>query len=266
MRQKSLSLETFTNGIQRPKESEEAFADELQILVRKIIARKLEFCLQANEALKHQYGYNLKDQYSGAIARTYLLTSHKEQIFTQFSGQLALMFGKRGKKDTKAHVTTVAISGESSPGAHRETMSCNPQKHQNKIDVQAAEITNMWSGLNSAQNESEKLRQAFHPSSIAHVISMCVNSLQTKAEKSSSSIAKSPSYAAKPYNGKPRPSQLSPRANGTLDLELTCYYCKDTSHRKNNCIWLNHKLACELQMTKGIIAQLEDTAIDTQPN
>ena len=115
----------FYNCIQKPKESEDAFADELQILVRKIIARKPDFCLQAYEALKHQYAHNLKDQYYGAIARNYLLTSPKEQSFTQFGGQLALTSGKRGKEDTKAHVTAAAISSESSPGANRESMSSN---------------------------------------------------------------------------------------------------------------------------------------------
>ena len=53
----------FYNCIQNRKESEGVFADELQILVGKIIARKPEFHLQTNEALKHQYTHNLKDQY-----------------------------------------------------------------------------------------------------------------------------------------------------------------------------------------------------------
>ena len=69
--------------IQKPKESENAFADELQILVRKILAKKQEFPLQANEALEHQYAHNLKDQYFGAIPQNYLLTSPKTQSFTQ---------------------------------------------------------------------------------------------------------------------------------------------------------------------------------------
>ena len=51
----------FYNHVQKPKESEDAFANELQILVRKIIARKPEFQLQANETLKHQCAHNLKD-------------------------------------------------------------------------------------------------------------------------------------------------------------------------------------------------------------
>ena len=113
-------IRDFYNHIPKPKESEDAFADELQILVRKIIARKPQFCLQDNEALKHQYVHKMKDQYYGAIARNYLLTSPKEQSFIQLQGQLALAFGKRDKKDTKAHVTTAAISSESSPGVNRD--------------------------------------------------------------------------------------------------------------------------------------------------
>ena len=49
-----------------------------------------------------------------------MLTSPKTQSVTQFWGKFALTFGKRGKKDTKVNVPTAAISGESSPGAHRE--------------------------------------------------------------------------------------------------------------------------------------------------
>ena len=115
----------FYNSTHKPKESEDAFADELQILVRKIIATKPEFYLQANEAVKHQYAHKLKDQYYGAIARNYLLTSPKKQSFTPFWRHFALTFRKRGKNDTKAHVRTAAISGESSSGAGREPMCHN---------------------------------------------------------------------------------------------------------------------------------------------
>ena len=42
----------FYNWFQKTRETEDAFADELQILVRKIIARKLEFISEANQAFK----------------------------------------------------------------------------------------------------------------------------------------------------------------------------------------------------------------------
>ena len=53
----------FYNWFQKTRETEDAFADELQILVRQIIAWKPEFIREANQALKHQYTQNLRDPY-----------------------------------------------------------------------------------------------------------------------------------------------------------------------------------------------------------
>ena len=61
-------ISDFYARAQKKNESEEAFADELQILVHKIIARKLEFREDANEQLKSQYMHKLKDPYYAAIA------------------------------------------------------------------------------------------------------------------------------------------------------------------------------------------------------
>ena len=61
-------ISDFYARAQKKNESEEAFADELQILVCKIIARKLEFREDANEQLKNQYAHKLKDPYYAAIA------------------------------------------------------------------------------------------------------------------------------------------------------------------------------------------------------
>ena len=56
-------ISDFYGWAQKKNESEEAFADELQILVHKIIARKPEFRQDANEQLKSQYAHKLKDPY-----------------------------------------------------------------------------------------------------------------------------------------------------------------------------------------------------------
>ena len=48
------------------------------------------------------------------------------------------------------------------------------------------------------------------------------------------------------YVGRLRQPQLACGANGTLQLDITCFYCKDTGHIKNNCVWLNNKIVQEL--------------------
>ena len=59
----------FYNQSQKTWETEDVFADELQVLVRKIIAWKPEFKSKANQALKHQFTQNLRDPYFGVVAR-----------------------------------------------------------------------------------------------------------------------------------------------------------------------------------------------------
>ena len=51
---------------------------------------------------------------------------------------------------------------------------------------------------------------------------------------------------ASSFIGRPRPPQLAHGADGTLLPSVTCNYCKDTGHFKDNCVWLNNKLSQEL--------------------
>ena len=92
----------FYNQFQKTRETEDVFADELQVLVRKIMACKPKFINDANQALKHQFTQNLRDPYFGVIARGQCLSSPDSESFTQFWGRLALMFNSRGKHCMKA--------------------------------------------------------------------------------------------------------------------------------------------------------------------
>ena len=42
------------------------------------------------------------------------------------------------------------------------------------------------------------------------------------------------------FKGRPRQPQLACGADGTLQPSVTCNYCKDTGHFKDNCVWLNN--------------------------
>ena len=90
-------ISDFYSQSQKKNELEEAFADDLQILVRKIIAQKPSFRAEANEQLKSQYIHKLHDQYYAAIAHSVLQTSNPSGTFTQFRGHLALTFGSRSR-------------------------------------------------------------------------------------------------------------------------------------------------------------------------
>ena len=65
-------------------------------------------------------------------------------------------------------------------------------------------------------------------------------------------------YTCKPYLGKPRPPHLTPGVDGSLDPELSCQYCKDTSHLKENCVKLNRRLALENRQPDRLLKKLEN--------
>ena len=90
-------ISNFYGQHKKNNESEDVFVDDLQILVRKIIACNPSFKAEANEQLKHQYAHKLYNQYYPAIYHSVLQTSNHTENFTQFCGHLALTFGSCNK-------------------------------------------------------------------------------------------------------------------------------------------------------------------------
>ena len=129
-------ISNFYARAQKKNESKEAFADDLQILVRKIIARKPEFREDANEQLKSQFVHKLKDPYYAAIARSMLQSSEDTESFTQFRGHLAMTFGGRSKLGkTSSHTAAIETSSyviSEEAGEHK--LSKNSRQRQRKLN------------------------------------------------------------------------------------------------------------------------------------
>ena len=77
-------ISNFYSWAQKKSESEDTFADKLQVLIQKIIARKPELRQDGNEQLKSQYAHKLKDPYYAAIAHSMLQSSDDSESFTKF--------------------------------------------------------------------------------------------------------------------------------------------------------------------------------------
>ena len=231
----------FYNQSQKIQETKDAFADELQVLVRKIVGRKTEFKSEANQALKHQFAQNLRDPYFRVVARGQCLSSPDSKSFTQFRGRLALMFNSQGKQRAKANIITAAMdSGE------QEHLSHNSRQRQAKIDAQTAEITNMKSELNKTLQENKKLKSLFSPEKMIKAMTKAVSGMTMQSHSTSTSSKGTQYRGASSFIGWSRPPQLARGANRTLLPSVTCNYCKDTRHFKDNCVWLNNKIAHEL--------------------
>ena len=150
-----------------------------------------------------------------------------------------MTFGSRSRSgkvssQTAAIETTASAISEV---AWEPKLSKNSQQRQHKINQQATKISSL-----EAQNQ--KLAQLLEPKFLVETIMKAVASnLNINMHKKSSQNESG--YTSKPYLGKPRPSKLALGINGSLDPELSCQYCKDTGHLKENCVKLNRRLALE---------------------
>ena len=149
------------------------------------------------------------------------------------------MFNSRGKH-TKANVTSSAVDC----GDTEEHLSHNSRRQQSNINAQAAEITIVRTELNKALEENKKLKSLFSPEKMVEAMSKVVSAMTMQGHPKTS---KGTQYqGASNYEGRLRQPQLAHGADGTLQPSVTYFYCKDTRHIKDNCVWLNNKMAQEL--------------------
>ena len=137
----------FYNWFQKLKETEDTFTDELQILMHQIVAQKLEFVGETNQALKHEYAFHLRDPCFRVVAQGQCLASPDSKSSSQFRDWLLFMFGSCCKCGKKVNATTAMVSsGEVSGGASdniQEPLSCNFHMHQQEMNAKATDIATM---------------------------------------------------------------------------------------------------------------------------
>ena len=87
-------LAEFYSQRQYAKESEESFADELQLLARKVISKKPDFRVNLDSTMKQRYASQLYDCSNVSIVKA-LLLQMPTVPFTQYRNELARVLGTR---------------------------------------------------------------------------------------------------------------------------------------------------------------------------
>ena len=166
----------FCNWSQKAHETEDMFADKLQVLVQKLVAHKPEFLGEANEALKHQFTQNLRDPYFGVVARGQCLSSPDSESFTQFQGCLALMFHSGGKHAKVVTTPSAVVENEDMD----QQFSHNSRKRHHKINAQATTITMVKAKLKKALQESQKSKDLFNPEKMVEAMTKAASTMTVK--------------------------------------------------------------------------------------
>ena len=224
------------------KESEEAFADELQILAQKVISRKPDFRHDLDTTLKQRYASQLSDRNNASIAKT-LLKQMPQITFTQFCNELARVLGTRQHTATKASVKTIMAASTETESEEEGVVTKSQTKKDGKINAQSSQIKDLHSKLDQAVAENSQIREFLSPTSLQKAFTSALQAAQVTS-RSKGNLGP----GRQPFLGKCRPSQLSAGIDRTIDLEKSCRYCKDMGHELENCLRLQAKEAFQSRM------------------
>ena len=239
-------LTEFYSQAQKPKESEETFTDELQLLTCKVISKRPAFREGLDTTLKQCYANQLYDCNSSSIAKT-LLLQMPTVTFTQFCNELAWVLGMHQHKDKPKSVTTNQVEADL---GETESISKSHLKHNAKISAQSSQIQNLHSKLDAAVVENSQMCEYLHPSTLQTAVTNVLQAAQSNLCGCGGSHGFAP-REGRPFMGQPREPQLSAGKDRTVDPDKTCRYCKDTGHKLENCVCLQRKKDLQAHHQEG---------------
>ena len=215
-------LAEFYSRRQFAKESEESFADELQLLARKVISKKPDFRVNLDNTMKQRYASQLYDRSNASIAKA-LLLQIPNVSFTQYRNELARVLGTRQRPSKSVSTKSVSVTPESTKSGEEKPVPKSQHKRDSKIKAQSSQIKDLREKLDGAIAENAQIKEWLNPNTLQTAFT---NALQASGQFRSGGK----------YAGKRRESKVAAGIDGTIDPEKTCIYCKDTGHEKTNCI------------------------------
>ena len=95
--------------------------------------------------------------------------------------------------------------------------------------------------LSWALEENQKLKDMFNLDWLVETMTKSVSNMTMK--ESPKSLQGTQYKSASNYVGRLRQCKLAGGADEMPDPKVSCHYCKDTGHTKDNCVWLNNRIA-----------------------
>ena len=206
------------------KETEEAFADELQLLARKVIIKKPDFRVNLDSTLMQSYASQLLDHNSTSIAKT-LLVQMSTCSFTEFRNELARVLDTCRKAITQASlkpVTSKSIEVEEDeeqdapppPLKSSNKPSSSIIKKDKKINAQSAQIKDLRLKLDQAVAENSQIRELLSPATLTMAFSNALSATKTRFASQSGSRSnqnQSQQFTSKPFLGEASSLKVSSR-------------------------------------------------------
>ena len=232
-------LAEFYSRRQFAKESEESFADELQLLARKVISKNPDFWVNLDNTMKQRYASQLYDRSNASIAKA-LLLQMPNVSFTQYRNELARVLGTRQRPSKSVSTKSVSVTLEGTEsGEEEKSVPKSQHKRDSKIKAQTSQIKDLREKLDGAIAENAQIKEWLNPNTLQTAFT---NVLQASGQF----------RPGGKYAGKRRESKVAAGIDGTIDPEKNCVYCKDTGHEKTNCIRLQKHNAFVARQWEGL--------------
>ena len=189
-------LAEFYSHSQHAKESEEVFADELQLLARKVISKKPDFKINLDTTLKQQYTNQVYDHNSTSIAKV-LLLQMPQVSFIQFRKELARVLGTHQHFSKSSLGKSVSTSSVGVKSEEKGTVFKSQSKWGKKISAQSSQIKDLCTKLDGTIAKNTQIWELLNPASLQTAFTSALQAVQSSAKGKSSN-----NQTGKPFLGK----------------------------------------------------------------
>ena len=176
-------LAKFYSRCQYTKESEESFADELQLLARKVISKKPDFRVNLDNTMKQRYASQLYDCSNASIAKA-LLLQMPTVPFTQYHNELARVLGTHQCQNKGVSSKAISATQEETESEGKEKSDLKSQhKQDRKISTQSSQIKDLREKLDRAIAKNTQIREWLNPEMLQKCLQMLYRHLVSSVQE-----------------------------------------------------------------------------------
>ena len=225
----------FYSRKQLARESEDDYAEILQILARKIMIMNPTFQAECNGALIHQFTNGLRNDIIRPLAKD--LVNRKQGIpFIKFRSEVANLSGSHLKRTlTKVNINKVEEEEEI------DRPNKKSKQDRQSLDAQIKTLMEQNRSLSQKVDSLATLQNSNLTEAVSQAVNYTANRFAGQSKPQSQPLSDK-ARESKPFLGKEFPPKPTKGKDGSLNVAEICNYCKNPGHLLDNCVKLQDRI------------------------
>ena len=221
----------FYSRKQLARETEDDYAEVLQILAWKIMIANPAFQVECNGALIHQFANGLRDDIIRPLAKD--LVNRKPGIaFIKFRSEVANLSGSRLKRTLTKVTVNMVEEDEEVDRPNKKT-----KQDRQSLDAQIKTLMEQNRSLSQKVDSLANLQNSNLTEAVSQAVNYTANRFGGQSKSQNQSLSDK-ARESKPFLGKEFPPKPTKGKDGSLNVAETCNYCKNPGHLIDNCVKL----------------------------